>query len=527
MKRRHFVKSVATKGVMLPSIFSGFFLKAFAASPLVQALQQSDSNNNNVLVLIQLNGGNDGLNTVIPIDQYANLYSARPQVILPETSLLPLAGYDTVKLHPAMGGMRNLFNEGKVKIVQSVGYPNQNFSHFRSTDIWLSGSDANQYLPTGWMGRYLHYEYPNYPAQYPNETMPDPLAVEIGGSQSLGFMGPNTGMAYSIADPNFFYEFVSGIQTPAAPTPAGEQLDYVRLISRQSQVYGQRIKDASDAVTAQASYPDGNNLAQQLRIVARLIAGGLQTRVYMVHIGGFDTHDSQVEDADHTIGEHATLLNRLSEAVSAFQNDLQTLNIADRVLTMTFSEFGRRIKANSSLGTDHGAAAPMFLIGNGVFAGILGNNPTIPPFVGVEDNLPMQYDFRSVYATVLRDWFCVPSADLEGVMLQAFPVLPLIAASDCVTVATHEANQQSGLNILHIAPNPFNLNTRLQFTSSGSNLLIQVFNSQGQLVQTLANGWYEQGAHSLHWDTYALPKGVYYCRLQDGFRQQVKAVAKM
>jgi len=527
MKRRHFIKSAATAGVVLPAIFDGFFMKAFASSPLVKALQQAATDTDHVLVLIQLGGGNDGLNTLIPLDQYSALYSARPQVILPESSILPLAGADNAGLHPAMGALQNLYNEGKVSIVQSVGYPNQNFSHFRSTDIWMTGADAGQNLNTGWMGRYLHYEYPNYPDDYPNDTMPDPPAIEIGGTQSLTFMGPVTGMAYAIADPNFFYEFVSGIQTPSAPTPAGEQLDYVRLISRQSQVYGQRIKEASDAITAQATYPDDNNLAQQLRIVARLIAGGMQTRVYMVHINGFDTHDSQVENDDHTTGEHALLLQYLSDAIAAFQNDLQFLNIADRVLAMTFSEFGRRIIGNDSLGTDHGAAAPMFIVGNAVQPGILGSNPVIPAFATEDDNIPMQYDFRSVYATLLRNWFCLPDTDLVSVMLQDFPVLPLIAASDCANTALHELHQQTGLTLIQAQPNPFAQQTTVSFTNTDQPALIQVFDSRGQLVQTLANGRFPAGTNTLVWNAEKLPAGIYYLRLQNGFRQQVKAVVKL
>ena len=272
--------------------------------------------------MIKLGGGNDGLNTVVPLDQYSTLYNVRPQVVLPESSLLSLNGADEVALHPAMTGLRNLYNEGKMSVVQSVGYANQNYSHFRSTDIWMTGSDEDQTLNTGWAGRYLNYEYPNFPNEYPNATMPDPLAVELGYATSLVFQGPITSMSYAISDPQYFYELAAGLESPTPDTRAGEQLAYIRSISRQSRLYNEVVTAAYNNVTTQGLYP-ATGLAQQLAVVAKLIAGGLKTRLYLVHLDGFDTHDSQVVDTDHTVGEHADLLRELSDAVTAFMNDLE------------------------------------------------------------------------------------------------------------------------------------------------------------------------------------------------------------
>lgn len=518
MNRRKFLRHTtsASAGVLLSSMFNGFGIKA---APMLGTLRQQSTDTDHVLVLVQLGGGNDGLNTVVPFDQFGKLANARPQILLPEEQLLPINGTDSVKLHPAMTGMQQLYNEGKVQIIQSVGYPEPNYSHFRSTDIWMSASDANQTLNTGWLGRYLNYEYANYPIEYPNDTMPDPLAVEIGYSLSLGLQGPLINMGYTISDPEYFYNLVAGIQSPAPETPAGEQLSYIRIIAQQSRQYNSVVTAAYNSITTQGTYPD-SFLAQQLKIVARLVAGGLKTRIYIVHLDGFDTHDNQMS-------EHEELLAELSNALLAFQNDLSYLGIADRVLTTTISEFGRRIIGNDSYGSDHGAAAPMFIVGDAVNSGILGTNPDLPDNATEDDNLPMQYDFRSVYASLLRQWFCVPEADLSLTMLQEFPQLPIIAESaNCIAVSVHEANQQAGRLIVNAYPNPFVSSTRINFTTDGGHTVLQIFNGAGQLVKTLRNGVWTAGQYTADFDAEDLPAGIYYCRLQNGMLQQVKPIVK-
>lgn len=527
MNRRNFLKYTTMAGTMLP-LSGNWAVRALAATPFTQMLGQLSTDTDHVLVMIQLGGGNDGLNTFIPLDQYDRLQAARPQVILPQSSLLPLSGISTAALHPAMTGMQQLYNEGKMCVVQSVGYPNPDFSHFRSTDIWLTGSDSDQYLNTGWLGRYLANEYPNYPTGYPNAAMPDPLAVEIGYNQSLSFQGAATGMGFSIADPEYFYEIIQGIQPPVPATPAGEQLDYVRMIARQSQVYNEVISNAYNAAAAQGVYPN-TELAAKLKIVARLIAGGLRSRFYLIHHNGFDTHSEQVEADNHTIGNHANLLAQLSNGIQAFQNDLQGLGIADRVLTMTFSEFGRRIIGNDSNGTDHGTAAPMFVVGNSVAGGVLGSNPTIPINATEDDNLPMQYDFRSVYSTLLAHWFCVPHTDLDLAMLQNYPILPIVGVSDCVT-GLHQNPPHTASNparYLKVAPNPCTQHAQISIDTAGGYTTVQLFNRSGQLIDTLFQGQLLAGQHTFVWQCGHLPSGLYYCRLQNGLLQAVQTLVKM
>ena len=531
MNRRNFLKNTASAsaGVVLANVFNGFGLKALTTSPFGNALLQG-TDTDKVLVMIQLGGGNDGLNTVVPLDQLSILNKARPQVILPDSKLLSLSGEDKLALHPALSGVQKLYNDGKVRIIQSVGYPDQSYSHFRSTDIWMTGANADQTLPTGWLGRYLSKEYPYFPTYYPNEEMPDPISIEIGYATSLAFQAPITSRSYAISDPEYFYELADGLSQPTPDTPAGHQLQYVRDISRQSKLYQAVVTKAYTANTNTQTYPQ-TNLAAQLAIVARLIAGGLKTRLYLVHLDGFDTHDSQVEFDDHTLGEHAQLLQILSSAANAFIKDLSGLGVAERVLTMTFSEFGRRIIGNDSLGTDHGAAAPMFIFGQHVLPGIMGTNPQLPLNPNEDDNLPLQYDFRQVYATILRHWFCIPEAEATNIMLDNYTLLPFIAQSDCVSTNIEEQLPQTtsggAVALISASPNPFSRQTTIEYISGGGQMLLQVINTTGQVVATLIKKSIASGKHQVIFDSHNLPAGQYYIRLQQGLVNSVIGISKL
>jgi uncharacterized protein (DUF1501 family) len=526
MKRRDFLKNTTLAGAALPHFIPGFGGDLLATSPWAKMLAKTANEYDRALVLIRLDGGNDGLNTLVPMNQYAKLNRVRPKVILPENSLLSLGDRDDLSFHPAMTGMLDLYNQGRMKIVQSVGYPHQDFSHFRSSDIWMTGANSDEVLSTGWAGRYLHQEYPDYPGDYPNETMPDPLSLEIGATLSLTLQGPFTSMGMSIYNPEEFYELVGNVEDPLPNTPAGELLGHVRTIQRQSNLYGNIVTEAYERGRNMISYNQNNDLANQLKIVARLISGGLRTPIYLVSIGGFDTHDSQVDPSDHTKGEHANLLERLSGAVSEFMTDIKQQGFADRVLAMTFSEFGRRIISNDSYGTDHGAAAPLFLFGEAVEGGVLGDNPTIPGNATWEDNLPMQYDFRSVYASVLKDWFCVPDNELSHIFYRDYQTLPLLSGTQCIPSSVRERQRAAQKHLVDAWPNPFTDRLTILFQGAGQTLL-QVFNSAGQLVDTLVNGRYEEGDHLTSWDSGNMPVGHYHLRLQMGEFQQVKTILKV
>ncbi|RYF84771.1 MAG: DUF1501 domain-containing protein, partial [Chitinophagaceae bacterium] len=237
-------------------------------------------------------------------------------------------------------------------IVQAVSYPNPNFSHFRATDIWFSGSASNQYWDTGWLGRTLDTTYPSYPQNYPNAQAPDPLAIQIGSTLPFSLQGPAVNMGYNVSDPAQLLNVINATTDPAPNNDYGRELTFLRLMKDQSNVYKQRITDAYNAQASLSTmYPaSGNTLANQLKMVARLIGGGLTTPIYIVnHPNSHDTHENQV-NADLITGTQANNLSVLSKAIGAFQDDIQKMGKANKVTGMTFSEFGRRIKSNASVG---------------------------------------------------------------------------------------------------------------------------------------------------------------------------------
>jgi hypothetical protein len=335
-------------------------------------------------------------------------------------------------------------------------------------------------------------------------------------------------MGMSITNPTNFYNLISGTADYAPPTRAGHELTYIRQINQQTQGYATVIRAAANAVPVQSTYPTGNTLADQLKIVARLIKGGLKTRVYMVSFGGFDTHSVQV-NTDKVSGTHATLLGRVSAAIKAFQDDLKFLGVEERVVGMTFSEFGRRIKSNSSTGTDHGAAAPLFLFGSQIEAGMLGVNPTLPASATVNDNIPLQYDFRSIYATLLEKWFCLDKAVVNSlfppdinIQLQS---LPLLKAGACSGVVPPPVI--SGGQLITNYPNPFTSRTTIEFTTAGGHTLIQIFDTLGRLIKVLTDKEYVAGTYRIDFDSEGLSTGIYYARFQNGITQQVRAMMKV
>jgi uncharacterized protein (DUF1501 family) len=533
MDRRKFLGNTIPAAVTLPALLNGFSFTAFGSSPQnsLARLFGTEATNDHVLVLIQMAGGNDGLNMVVPLDMYANYYNARPNVAIQQSRVLRLDGTDRSGLHPAMTDMQNMYNNGKVNVVQSVGYENQNFSHFRSTDIWMSGDSSNNRLTrvkTGWMGRYLENEYPGYPDAYPNADMPDPLAIQISSTPTVTVQGPIFSMGLSITDPENIYTFANPFSDyPLNSAPANKELRFLRVVSEKTKIYSDIIRNAYRRAANMATYPD-NNLAQQLQIVARLIKGGLKTRVFTVTVGGFDTHKRQVNASDTSTGNHAKLMKDLSTAINAFQKDMELMQLDDRVLGMTFSEFGRRIKSNASLGTDHGAAAPLILFGKHVKKGVLGTSPNIPSDIQVVNNVPFQYDFRSVYASVLEQWFCVKQPLLNELLLKNYQSLPVIKGGPCGLPDDPDVtNNNSEKLVLKMWPNPYSLNATIQFSTTGGYTMIQQINSLGQVVKVLASGEYAAGTYNIDVYDDNLPSGSYFLRLQNQSLQKVLNILKV
>lgn len=526
MKRRDFLKT-SVPVMTLPMLLSGQAIGAYKNNALMNTLKRMTEDSDRVLVLIQLNGGNDGLNTVIPIDQYSNLNNARSQLMIPEGQILSIR--DDVGLHPAMQGIKILYDEERIGIVQSVGYPNPNFSHFRGTDIWTSASSSSEVIDTGWLGRYLNKLHPEFPEGYPNEENPHPLAITIGSVVSQTCQGPAVNMGMAINDPNTFYNLVEGTVDDAPDTPAGHELTYIRQIMQQTNEYTEAIRNAAQMGNNLSTlYPDAgqNSLADQMKIVANLISGGLQTKIYVVTIGGFDTHAFQVPITGSTsTGTHATLLGNISQAIQAFQDDLELLGVGDRVVGMTFSEFGRRIKANLSYGTDHGAAAPLIVFGTNVNPIIHGANPDIPSTVSVYDNLPMQFDFRSVYWSMLQDWFSLSQSDLNELLFEDFQYIPILHPR---VTGNIEHLEDKSLLLFQNYPNPFQRQTRIKFyTKRARKITIRIFNNTGKEIKTILNQKVGMGMHEIDFDARGLRTGNYYIRLQAGDKQLMRTMIVM
>ncbi len=528
MQRRKFIRHSAIAAAGVPGLLNGFSLKAHTQNNLLGSLLMPGTENDHILVMVQLSGGNDGLNTVIPLDQYSNYYNARANIAIPQNKVLALTGTNTLGLHPSLTGLRDMYNNGNLCIVQSVGYPDPSFSHFRSTDIWNTGSASNEFLNDGWLGRYLNGEYPNYPAAYPTVEMGDPLAIQFGGSAALALLGPSAQMAYTISDPNAFMNNANGGQdTVSADTPMGEKLAYLRDVAKQAEVYSTVIKDAYNRPGNNnlCTYPS-TGLASQLKIIARLINGGLKTKVYVVNLKGFDTHTNQSNGIDATTGNHAALLATVSDAIKAFHNDLTLMNKAQRVLGMTFSEFGRRIKSNAGLGTDHGTAAPMFIFGSQVTGGVTGANPLLPAAATVNDNIEMQYDFRQVYYSIMKRWLCQDSTSLQQIIQEGFTDLNICNNYDCAPLGRPPAVSER--NFVNTAPNPSGGITTLSFYTNGGHTLLQLVSKEGRPLKTILEATYG-GAQTINKqiNLSEYPTGIYYIRYQNGRNVQMKPVVKV
>ncbi len=420
MKRRDFLKNVPL--AIVPLFSNKLFAAPMSLTMAEAALFNNAIGEDRIFVIVQMDGGNDGLNTVLPLDQYTNLAAARSNILIPDTSALVLGNFQT-GLHPAMTGMKSLYDQNLLCVVQGVSYASPNQSHFRSGDIFTSGSDANVVLDTGWVGRYLEYAYPNFPSAYPNATMPDPLSIQIGSSVSRGLMGYDASTAQLV--PSTYTGGLAQLQsfqnTTTPGSNAGDEIAFLRAQHAFADQYAVRINNAYSAGTSTQTY-SGGTLGQQLKIVARLIKGGLKTKVYWVRQGGYDTHNAQVDSANKTQGTHANLLAELSGSIQTFMNDIIAMGLEDQVMGMTFSEFGRRVKSNGSTGTDHGTAGPMFVFGKHVNPTVLGVNAVIPATSTSSTYVPTQFDYRQIYQAMLQGWFCVPSGDAASILGSQTPL---------------------------------------------------------------------------------------------------------
>ena len=518
MKRRKFLKTATTAAVAMPIMLNGMPITALKKSGFYNAINDNDDR---VLVLVELNGGNDGLNTVIPLDKYSQLANARSNVLIPESEVLKLN--DKTGLHPAMTGMKGLYDNAKLNIVQNVGYPNQNRSHFRSTDIWKSGSEADEYLGTGWVGRYFDKKYPGFPGAYPNAECTDPFAITVGSLVSETCQGTGGNFSMALIDPTSLFQLNEGEEGNAnLGTCYGMELAFLRNALLQTNAYVQVVTEANNKGANQVTYPADNKLAEQLQLVAKLISGGLKSKVYVTSLAGFDTHASQVEETDPTLGMHADLLTQVSEAISAFQADLAAQGLEERVIGLTFSEFGRQIKSNFSNGTDHGTAAPLFLFGSCVKPGIIGNNPTIPIQLNNQEGIAMEIDFRSIYGTILKDWFKLGDADISEILFDNWQYLPLL--KQCTTATFDPVAEVLEVKLY---PNPIYNSGNVEFYSEDEKVRVSIFDAIGHEVKLIADQKFNVGKHTIAFSLDGIIAGNYYLRIESKRISATKPFVKL
>ncbi len=504
--RRSFLSTLGV-GAGMSMVLGKMPISAIGASPLQAALAGSETDR--VLVILRLKGGNDGLNTIVPLYDYDNYQSQRPTLAIPTNEIINLS--DEIGMPNFMSGLNDLWNDGNMKVLHSVGYPNQNLSHFTSSDIWASAEEGQL---TGWLGRFFENEYPDFLVNPPSI----PPAIQIGNASNLMFKGSAAEMGLTINNTDILEAIIeNGALHDVLDVPDcyfGEQLAFARSIANTTFIYAETIKDAYDASTTNANYfpnlanNDLQRLGTQLSIVARLIKGNLGTKIYMVELGGFDTHEGQAE-------YHPSLMEAVAEAVNAFYIDLAAGDQSQNVLTMTVSEFGRRIEENGSLGTDHGASAPLFF-----FGGELANSDS--NFIGEvpdlnnpdeEGNLQFDTDFRNIYATVLENWLCIDPETVDAVMGQSHDRLDDLVVACGVSTGTY-SNFSSQHPLTHQALYNKDGSIMIDYQlPQSANVKVEIYSLLGRFITTLHDGPQASGRHQIPFRPNRLMRGHYVYRI--------------
>lgn len=393
--RRSFLKqsALATSAWLIPG-----FLKAFDGKPMPAGEKR--------LVVIQLSGGNDGLNTVVP---YRNdvYYQVRPQLGLPASSVIKV--HDELGFHPALEKLARLYHQGELAVLNNVGYPNPDRSHFRSMDIWHTAADSSEYLSTGWLGRFLDARCHDCAAGHLAIEVDDVLTLALKGERQKGMALRNPKRLHDTLQAPLFQELAAIDAHGEEPSVSYLYKTLAQTVSSAEYIYSQTGKVASGA-----EYP-ATDFAGRLKTIAQLIHSGIDTRVYYASLSGFDTHVRQ-------LNEHERLLKVFAEAVDALVTDLKKHGVFDDTLILVFSEFGRRVAQNASAGTDHGTANNLFLIGSHLRQqGFVNGTPDLKQLE--QGDLIHTLDFRSVYATVLDRWL---QADADRILGKSFARLDLV-----------------------------------------------------------------------------------------------------
>jgi len=430
--RRSFLQALGLSGMssmVLANTKIGFATNTQLATA-VSAVE-----NDNILLVIKLFGGNDGLNMIVPLAQYGVYADARPTIKVPENKVFKLN--DKYGLPDVMSSLEPMWKEDKFKVIHSVGYENQSKSHFKGTDLWASAEIESDILDTGWLGRY----YDNALEDYVVNPPAAPVAIEIGSTRNITFDGEEHKYSYSVANISTLENIAKTGRVYALDNipncEYGDTVSFLRSTYNSSFTYAKKIQEAynksSDYTGGVGGYPGSNStvgdLGESLNLIARLIKGNLGTKIYMVTLGGFDTHASQ-----YTI--HQDLLKNLAACATYFHEDLTQAGWGDKIVTMAQSEFGRRVEENGSKGTDHGTAGPVLLFGEALDgSGFVGAHSDLSNLD--RGNLRHTTDFRQIYASLLKNWMCIAPDIVDTYVLGSeFEALNL--GFQCASLSTNE-----------------------------------------------------------------------------------------
>ena len=529
MKRRKFIQLSST-GTLAGFILNGHMVNAFTRTKLLDNVSE-DVIRDRCIVMIQLSGGNDGLNSIIPLDQYDKYANIRPTIRIKETGSnkgieldSSLGVLDQTLLHPNLLAFKELWDEGKLNIVHGVGYPQLNKSHFSGRALMSrggDGTDANSNKPDGWMARYLN-------SAFDHTTYDDPLGIQLGNKKPADEFHSDAEHKVDInlsgQDVDGFYSQLSNIGNPLANygDESSEYIDNINFINGMEVTatnYASRISAVFNAGTNNVSYPS-YDLANQLKTVAKMLSGGSKTKLFLLRIDGFDNHANQVESQERShMGKHADLLLQLSKSIKAFQDDLESLGIAQNVVTTTFTEFGRKPIENANKGTDHGNLGPMFVIGTGVTPGFTGSHLSLDSFTlgGNVDhfhlNTQMQHDYRQVYAAIIGDFLGASSLNIIETEFDAYDQNRLNLISSPILNNPYEKSTHS--TSLVVAPNPVVNDTMIQFSSPmWMRGQLQIHDLQGRIVQELIAN-FSSGTNQIPLHLSHLSKGLYVLTVLD------------
>ncbi len=500
MKRRKFIGITAstTAGLLLaPKVLKAKGDFSIIPNDRIQSLEDD-----NITIIIELFGGNDGINTIVPADD-DEYYKLRKSIGLPKTIAIKV---NDIYMNPALTqnqkneGMKTMFEDGRLAIVEGIGYDSPTLSHFRSEDIWLSGinpkTNNNIKLLEGWLGRYFALKLPNFPIEIPEH----PLSIAIDGTIPLTFKSDKGHMGIALTDPDKFYQLGAGLTPSEALFPGNDnyekEFNFIHAIAKQSEVYSIAVKNAYELgkTKINGNLYSSSTLSQKMKLISSLIAGGLKTKVYFLKISNFDSHAQQAT-ADFT-GQHYTLLNETAKAITEFMEDASVVGFSERVTGMTISEFGRRAYDNGSRGTDHGAASMQFIWGHDKYinGGYWNNRPKLTD-LDINGNLKYQTDYRVIYSEFLEKRLGATPADITAVFGESF--LPLNILEKRTSSVDDYLKPQLN-EYVKVYPNPSTGNGLISFELHTPGIVnITIYNTHGREELIIQNNFLTSGIYEI------------------------------